>query len=343
MAASMDRPTITTVAVVGAGVIGRSWALLFARAGCETRLHDRDAAQADRARRWVADVLADEASAGIRTAADAVACIARVSVVATLGEALTGAGYVQESAPERLDVKRELYAEMDGAAPPDAILGSSTSTFDMTAITAGLAGATRCVVAHPVNPPHQLPVVEVLGGQATDRDVVTQTAAFMASVGQRPVVLERFVPGFVLNRLQFALVREAMSLVQRGVASVDAVDAVVRDGLGLRWALMGPFGVADTNADGGIRAYYTGHEQLVTDLMNDLGPTPTIDAALVEELGRGVDAMLGGSERAEMRRWRDRMIARLRALKAGDPPPDIAAAASGPARPPSTVASIAEE
>jgi 3-hydroxyacyl-CoA dehydrogenase len=315
------RPTIDTVAVIGTGVIGRSWALLFARAGCAAVLHDRDPAQASRARAWVADSLVDEVESGSLTSADAAASLGRVSIAGSLGSAVKRAGYVQESAPEYLEIKRELYAALDEQAAPETILGSSTSTFDMSRISAGLAGAHRCVVAHPVNPPHQLPAVEVLGGGATDPAVVTRTAAFMASIGQVPVVLDRFVPGFVLNRLQFALVREAIHLVESGVASVEAVDAVVRDGLGLRWALMGPFGVADTNADGGIRQYYTGHEQLVMDLMNDLGPTPSIDARLIEQLGEGVDAMTAMASRAEMRRWRDRMIRKLRALKAGDPAP----------------------
>ena len=152
-----------------------------------------------------------------------------------------------------IELKKAIYARLDGAAAPAAILGSSTSAHDMSEIAAGLPGAHRCIVAHPVNPPHLIPVVEILPGVKTDPDVVTRTRDFMTSVGQKPVLMNYYVPAFLLNRMQAALLKEAINLVESGVADVDSVDTVIRDGLGLRWALMGPFGVANTNADGGIR------------------------------------------------------------------------------------------
>jgi 3-hydroxyacyl-CoA dehydrogenase len=309
------------VAVIGAGVIGRSWALVFARGGCLTRIYDQEPSQAERARAWVEDSLAQDVRDGAIAADAASRYLTRIAVVRDLGEALTGAEYVQESAPEDLPIKRSLYARLDELAEPDGLLASSTSTFDMSEIAIRLRGASRCVVAHPVNPPHQLPLVEILGGRHTSSQAIARASAFLTSVGQRPVVLDRFVKGFVLNRLQFALVREAMHLVRTGVASVDAVDTVVREGLGPRWALLGPFGVADTNHDDGIRGYYMGHEQLVMDLMDDLGPTPHIDEALIAQLGDGTDAMRGSAPRVATRRWRDRMLRKLRLLKDDDPPP----------------------
>jgi 3-hydroxyacyl-CoA dehydrogenase len=174
------------------------------------------------------------------------------------------------------------------------------------------------VVAHPVNPPHTIPVVEVLGGARTTPEIVQRTMAFLADVGQVPVLLKKHIHGFLLNRLQFALVREAMHLLQDGVADVDAIDTVVRDGLGLRWALMGPFAVADTNKDDGAREYFGGYEAWLTDLMNQLGPTPRIDAALVERLGSELDELRGATPRAEMRAWRDRMVMEIRRLKAAN-------------------------
>jgi len=218
-------------------------------------------------------------------------------------------------------VKQALYRELDAAAAPAAILASSTSALDMTAIADGLEGAGRCIVVHPTNPPHVIPVVEILPGNETTDDVLRQTCTFMKRIGQTPVVLSKYVPGFLLNRMQAALIREAMSLVHRGIADVDAVDAVIRDGLGLRWALMGPFGVGDTNADGGVRDYFTRYRDAYLELMNDLGETPGIDDEFVEGLGAETDQMQGGAPRREVLAWRDRMVEKIRRLKTEDPNP----------------------
>jgi len=296
-------PPISTVTVVGTGVIGRSWAQVFARAGCNTHLYDRDAAQVARA----LELFGSDPH------------LARVSPHTELGDALTGAGYVQESGPEDLTTKRSIYSELDRLADPSTILASSTSAMDMTAIAAGLRGASRCIVAHPVNPPHVVPVVEVLPGKATDPGVVKRTTAFLRAVGQTPVVLNFYLPGFLLNRMQAALLREALHLVESGVADVAAVDAVIRDGLGLRWALMGPFGVANTNADGGVREYFTRYRQAYIDLMNDLGPTPAFDPQQIERWGRATDLMVGDTPRDRLRAWRDRLVGRIRRLKQDEP------------------------
>ncbi len=292
---------IRRVAVIGTGVIGRSWALVFLRAGCETTVFDLSAEQTDRAAEWIRQQPV-RVSGSLRTAA-------------SLDEALSGAEYVQESGFERLPLKQSIFVDLDARADPQVILASSTSAFDMTEIARDVRHPERCVVAHPVNPPHTIPVVEVLGGARTAPEVVQRTVGFLTEVGQVPVLLKKHVHGFLLNRLQFALVREAMHLLQNDVADVDAIDAVVRDGLGLRWALMGPFAVADTNKDEGAREYFGGYEQWITDLMNQLGPTPRIDAALIERLGTELDQMRGATPRAEMRAWRDRMVMEIRRLK----------------------------
>ena len=315
----MTAPKISTVAVVGTGVIGRSWIQVFARAGCQTRIHDRDAAQVENALAWVEKDLEEDRKAGLLSSEEAAARRSRVTAHDNLNKAVAGAGYVQESGPERIELKKALYAELDRASDPTAILGSSTSAIDMTEIAAGLPGARRCIVAHPVNPPHVVPVVEVLPGKETDPEVVQQTCAFLKEVGQTPVLMNFYVPGFLLNRMQAALIKEAINLVTSGVADVDAVDAVIRDGLGLRWALMGPFGVANTNADGGVREYFTRYRGDYTELMNDLGPTPEFDAASIEQMGKATDEMVGSIDRGEIRGWRDRMVRKIRALKKEDP------------------------
>ncbi len=304
-----DRPP-RAVAVIGVGVIGRSWLRVFTRAGCDTRAWDPNADALTRAQSWHDEERQrDNASAGKLLRCD------------SLGEALDGVEYVQESGPESLEQKQRIYRELDRLAPREAILASSTSAMDMTDIARDLTGAWRCVVAHPVNPPHVVPVVEVLGGQQTRPAVVQQTAAFMRNVGQKPVVLNTFVPGFLLNRLQVALLREAINLVERGVADAAAIDAVVQHGLGLRWALLGPFGVANTNADGGIREYLERFAESLDTLMRDLGGTPRMDRALVERIGEQTDANTAATPLAEIRRWRDRMVSDVVRLKRENPQP----------------------
>lgn len=305
----VERPP-RAVAVIGVGVIGRSWLRVFTRAGCETRAWDPNADALTRALAWHdEEQQRGNASAG------------RLLRSGSLEEAMDGVEYVQENGPESLAQKQRIYAELDRLASRDTILASSTSAIDMTEIARDLPGEWRCIVAHPVNPPHVVPVVEVLGGQNTLPSVVQRTAAFMRAVGQKPVVLNTFVPGFLLNRLQVALLREAINLVERGVADAQAIDAVVQHGLGLRWALLGPFGVANTNADGGVREYLERFAGSLELLMRDLGGTPRIDKALVERIGKQTDATNGETPLVEIRRWRDRMVHEIVRLKREDPQP----------------------
>ena len=293
------------VAVVGSGVIGRSWAVVFLRAGCPTALFDTDRAQLERASDWIRSHELEGRG--------------HLRVGDSLADAMKGAVYVQECGPEQLPVKQKLFADLDRVASPDSILASSTSAFDMTEIARDVRHPGRCIVAHPVNPPHIVPVVEVLGGERTDPAVVAATREFLHAVGQVPVLLRKHIHGFLLNRLQFALVREAVHLLKSGVTDLDAIDTVVREGLGLRWALLGPFAVADTNSDGGARTYFGGHEEWIMNLMNQLGPTPDFDKALIEEIGQALDAARGETAREDVRAWRDRMVVEIRRLKAENP------------------------
>jgi 3-hydroxyacyl-CoA dehydrogenase len=323
----MHNTSPPSIAVVGTGIIGRSWMLLFARAGCMTRAYDASLPQLTAALRWMRQELETDVGDGFITPTEAAQCSARVTACDDLASAIGTATYVQESGPESIDVKRALYAALDQHAAPAAILASSTSTHDMTTIADGLEGAWRCIVAHPVNPPHVVPLVEVLAGARTNPDVVDRTVAFLESVGQTPVLLKRYAPGFLLNRMQAALIREAVCLVESGVADVDAVDAVIRDGLGLRWGLLGPFGVANTNADGGIREYLQHYGGALRSLMDDLGGTPALDPAMIARLGEQTDSMEGDVPLQDILRWRDRSIRGWRRLKQEDPHPNAASSA----------------
>ncbi len=180
---------------------------------------------------------------------------ARVTTTGALADAVADAEHVQECAPERVDLKRELFAELDRLAPDDASLASSSSFLPASAFADEVAGRARCLVAHPGNPPHLLPAVELVPAPFTDPAVVDRLAALLESVGMSPVRLKREVDGFVFNRLQGAVLREAYCLVRDGVIDVEDLDRVVRDGLGRRWAVVGPFETVDLNTRGGIAAH----------------------------------------------------------------------------------------
>jgi L-gulonate 3-dehydrogenase len=308
------------VAVVGTGVVGRSWMRVFARAGLETRIWDLDPVQTDLAWDWYkSDQKRIRKQGGMRKA---VARNERSNVIRCddLAEALAGATWVQESCPENLETKRAVFADLDRLADPKAVLASSTASLDMTLIAEGLGGAGRCLVAHPVNPPHVIPLVEVLGGQGTDPLAIRRAIRFLERVGQTPVLLRRYAPGFLLNRLQAALLREALHLVATGVARADAIETVVKDGLGLRWAFLGPFDVPNTNADGGIREYFARRGDVLGALWDDLGKGNPLTPELIERVGETLDAMHRQVAPENLREWRDDMIVRLRRLKAMHPP-----------------------
>lgn len=318
----MTTSEIDTVACVGAGVIGRGWAQVFLRAGRETRLWDQAPAQTVKARAWIEHDLANDAAEGVIDPTEARARLDRLSIHDDLAGALAGAAYVQESGPEDLAIKRDIFAAVDALADPGAILASSTSGLDISEIVGDIDGVARAIMAHPFNPPHVVPVVEVMAAQGTDPQTMTRTIEFLRAVGQQPVVINFYVPGFIINRLQAAVVREAIHLAESGVAEVDAIDACMRNGLGLRWAVFGTFGVNNTNADEGIRQYYRRFGGAYREMMADLdGTAPSFDEAMIERIASGVDAMEGGAAIADLCRWRDRMVRKIRTLKAADPHP----------------------
>jgi 3-hydroxyacyl-CoA dehydrogenase len=248
-------PPILRVAVVGAGLVGSSWAVVFARAGLNVNLYDADPAQRQRSLAQIERALGELASASLLRGTVAES-LAQVHVCESLAAAVAGADYVQESIAESLPAKRELFAVLDAATDRQTILASSTSAFATSEIADSLPGRDRMVVAHPVNPPHLVPFVEISGAPFTRPDVVLRTRAFMAAVGQSPIEIRREIHGFVLNRLQWTLMAEAYRLVRDGVASADDVDRAIRDGLGRRWAFMGPFETGDLNAPQGIADYF---------------------------------------------------------------------------------------
>jgi len=248
-----------TVAIVGAGLIGRAWAAVFARAGWAVRLHDLHAATLDTAPGLVRAELEMLHAHGL--AGDPNQAAQGITAHADLADALAGAAFVQESGPEVLRDKQALFRELDRLTAPEVVLASSTSAIVASRFTEDLPGRARCLVGHPVNPPHLIPLVELCGAPWTAAATLDQAAATYRAVGQVPVLVRKEVEGFVLNRLQGALLAEAFRLVGDGVILPEDLDRTVSDGLGLRWSFLGPFATIELNAPGGIPDYcarYTG-------------------------------------------------------------------------------------
>ena len=303
------------VAVVGAGLIGRAWATVFARAGCSVALWDKLPGVAGTAMEQIRARLEDLRAAGLVDEAPA-AIAARVEPAATLEACLAGAVHVQEQGPERVEVKRELFAELDALSPRDAVLASSTSGIPASAFTEGLPGRDRCLVAHPVNPPYLVPLVEVVGAPWTSAEAAARTRALMIRIGQVPVVAMKETRGFVLNRMQAALVAEAFRLVRDGVMSVEDVDACVRDGLGLRWSFMGPFETIDLNAPGGVADYAARFGPLLGAITAEQAPYD-FDVTTVDRVAAERRAALPLSGIEERSAWRDRRLMALLAHRKG--------------------------
>ncbi len=242
------------VAIVGGGSIGVAFALLFALAGRDVRVHDPDPQVLATVPERLRVRLAALHAFGLTDAAEE-DVLARVAARHTLRETLAGAVYVQECAPEVLELKQRLFADLDALAPADAVIASASSAIPASRFAAGLPGEARCLVVHPGNPPYLLRVVELVPAPFTSDAALARTRAVVESAGLAPILVRREVEGFVFNRLQGALLREAYCLVRDGVADVADIDRIVRDGLGLRWSVVGPFETVDLNTRGGIEAH----------------------------------------------------------------------------------------
>jgi carnitine 3-dehydrogenase len=301
---------IGTVAVVGTGVIGASWAAHFLAHGMDVTATDpapgaEERLRADVAAHWPVLQPVEGASPE------------RLTFTTDPAAAVAEADFVQENGPEREDVKHALYAVLDEAARPDVVLASSSSGMLPTVIARGATRhPERVLVGHPFNPPHLIPLVEVVPGEQTGEDVVERALAFYAAVGKKPIRLRQEVPGHVANRLQAALWQEAYSLVERGVATVADIDAAIANGPGLRWAVLGPFVNQHLSGGPGGLAHVLEHLGPPTEAWwRDLGQvtlTPELNAKLVS----GVDDELAGTDPAELVARRDAVLTSLLAAKA---------------------------
>ncbi|PSC03679.1 3-hydroxyacyl-CoA dehydrogenase [Alsobacter soli] len=313
----MPHASNTTVAIVGVGLIGRAWAAIFARAGWRVRLTDPHGPTLAAAPDLIREELDKLARHGL--ADDPQGAAARITIAASLAEALEGVSFVQENGPEVVEQKQAIFAELDRLAPPDAILSSSTSAIVASRFTEGLPGRARCIVAHPVNPPHLVPIVELCGAPWTSPETVERAREVFSAIGQVPITVKKEVDGFILNRLQGALLAEAFRLVGEGYVSAEDLDHTVKDGLGLRWSFMGPFETIELNAPGGIPDYCARYTGFYKGLAGDVAGPEVYESPNIDRVAAAWPHAATPERIAERTRWRNERLAALGSHKRAAP------------------------
>jgi len=287
--------------------------MVFARGGHQVRMWDQDASQVQKALDHIARTLPDMAGEGLID--DPATICARITGAADLSEALDGAGFVQENIVERAEPKQRLFTEVEALAPPDAILSSSTSAIMPSIIFGELATRHRCLVAHPMNPPHLAPIVELCGGPFTAPEVIDRARAFMAGCAMSPVIAKREIEGFILNRLQLAVLNEAFRLIAEDYVSPEDLDKTIKDGLALRWSFMGPIETIDLNAPGGVADYLDRYGPTIRRVGESQAAAEPWPESVKETLDAARRAAVPADKLGDATRWRDRRLMALAAHK----------------------------
>lgn len=323
--------TPRTIALVGAGTIGIGWAIVFACGGSEVRVFDQNPAMLERFAPAVRFRLEKLHEAGLASEpVDDI--VARIRTTSSLDDAIAGADHVQENVTESLEVKKSLFAYLDANTPPHVTLASSTSTIPCSRFTADLAGRDRCLVVHPANPPYLLRVAEVVPSRFTSPEVTERVAALIRSMRMSPVVVQQEIEGFVFNRLQGALLREAYFLVGDGVVTPRDIDTIVRDGLGRRWSITGPFATAELNTRGGTAQHASVIGSVYARIGSDRG---TADPWIPETIALIIDEMnelLPGEDWEEHVLRRELAMIRLEGLRQRGAVPSVILDKPAPAR-----------
>jgi len=304
---------IRRVAIVGTGVIGASWSALYLAKGLQVVATDPAPGAENRLRAFVAKAWTALERLGLSPGASQ----ANLSFTADLAEALTGADFVQENGPERLDFKQKLYGQLDELLPPDVIIASSSSGIPMSQIQPGAAKhPERCVIGHPFNPPHLIPLVELVGGAQTSEEAIRRADAFYTSIGRKTVRVRKELPGHVANRLQSAVIREVYYLVAEGVVSAADVDTALSWGPGVRWGIMGNMMLNHLGGGpGGIEHFLEQFAGPLTAWWKTLG-SPVLTPEVQKKLIDSVNAEVGSRSIEELAAERDEILLGLIQLRA---------------------------
>lgn len=299
------------IGIIGAGLIGRAWAIVFARSGMSVCLYDVDASALTQVRDGIRQSLQDLFQAGLIE--DIEAPLSLIQTENNLAHAMRDVEYVQECGPEDIDAKRRIYSELESVVAIDTVLASSTSGIAASQFTNHLKHPERCLVAHPVNPPYLIPLVEVAPSPDTSEAAVNRTMQLMEQAQQTPILVRKEVQGFILNRLQGALLNEALRLFRDGYVSAEDLDKTVKHGLGLRWSFMGPFETIDLNAPNGVVDYGQRYGPLYRDVDRQRSDDDPWDTATLAALGQERRSQLPSEGLAERQAWRDRRLMALMA------------------------------
>ena len=306
--------SIEKVAIAGAGIIGASWAIVYARSGLRVAIFDHSVEGRAALPERLADAIS--ISAALLRPGETVADVTgRITIHDNLADAVTGADFVHECIVEKLEAKVVIFTELDRLAGPDTILATTTSSFPVSKFATDLACRDRCIVVHPATPPHLLPVTEICPAPFTRADITDRTFRFMEACGQTPVHIKREIPSFVLNRMQAALVVEMFRCLNEDLISAEDIDKVISQGFGLRWAFLGPFEGVDLNAKGGIRQYLDNFGFLFNEMAQELGFADVVTPKSIDALEDYARKKIPLDSLQEKVAWRDKSIIALRRLK----------------------------
>ena len=303
---------ITKVACVGAGLIGRDWASVFSSKGLEVTIQDMNESILEDALKGIRSTLTFLEEKDLLGEGGAGAAMERIKTTTQIAEAVAAVDYVQESTPDNYDIKKEIFKEMDKMAPDHAILASSASGLIMTEIQKVTTRPERCVLVHPMVPVYLIPLVEIVGGQNTSPETVRATDQFMKDLGKSPVVLNREVPGYIINRLQAALLREAIDLVHKGVVSAEGLDRAFCTGIGIRDPMVGPLLRAHL-AGNGVDRFFENYAKSYQYRWENMETWTDIPPSAVEAVVDGVNDMeiVRKKPMTEIKSWRDEMLVKL--------------------------------
>ena len=297
------------VALIGCGLIGQSWAISFLNAGFCVSLFDPGKGVTAQAKEKIEAKLSDLQVNGLIKKTNISDYLAKIHLAEDISSAVRDSIYIQESGPEDLDVKNELTKKIDTVAAENIPIASSTSGIPASLYASDVKGQYRCLVAHPINPPHLIPAVEIVPALFTSTAIIEAVKDIIISIDKEPLELNKEIPGFVVNRLQGALLNEAFKLVKDGISSAENIDKAISEGLGLRWSFMGPFQTIHLNAPEGIAGYVKRYEKMYKDMFNK----PEIDWSSIVELGLEEEllSLYKLSERDKHEEQRDTKLTKL--------------------------------
>lgn len=303
------------IAIIGSGLIGRSWAMLYTAKGFQVTLFDIDCKQIENALENIeVQMKSFEEKNILKGNLNAIQQFQLIQGSNNLKEVVENAILVQECVPENLSLKQKVFLELDKVVSAECILASSTSTFMPSLFSADLKNKKRIIVAHPVSPPYFVPLVEIVPAPWTEANIVNKVKELMLTIGQEPIVLKKEIEGFALNRLQYAILNESWSLVSRGILSVNDLDKVMSEGLGLRYAFIGPLLTAHLNAEG-MKNYCERYSKTIYDVSCTMEPIKQWQEPEISEINSQLEEKVSINDLQKFREWRDECLFRLYQLK----------------------------